>query len=96
LPFNIASTALFTHIVANMCDLIPSEIVVSIGNAHIYQPHIEGMTEQITRTPYPPPKINIPEYQGGSIDDYLAELSYKNITLNNYNYHPSIKMPLIC
>lgn len=95
LGWNIPTLALFTHIIAKVCDLVPNEIIHMVGNAHIYPQHIEGLKELITREPYPPPTINLPDYDGGTIDDYLLKLSHETVTLNNYIHHPKIKLPLI-
>ena len=59
IPFNIASTALLTHIIAKMTDLIPDKIIVVIGDAHIYKEHIEQVKLQLERQPYLPPNLII-------------------------------------
>ena len=96
LPFNISSTSLFTMIVAKMCNLKPNEITISIGNAHIYLDHMDAVKEQLTRTAFDPPSIDIPDYiEDESIDDYINRLSYKNILVTNYDCWPTIKAKLI-
>ena len=61
IPFNIASYALFTHMIAQVCNLEVDELVLAIGDAHIYENHIEQVKEQLSREPMPHPTLNIPE-----------------------------------
>lgn len=85
-PFNIASYSLLTHMIAAICDLKPGEFIHNIGDAHIYSNQIPGCLEQIERTPYDFPTINLPKKH---IDYY----EYSDFKLENYNHHPSIKFP---
>ena len=71
-PFNIASYAFLTHILAKHCDLEAKEFVHFIGNAHIYDDHIDSLQEQIMKEPYEPPTILISKKKE-SIDDYVFE-----------------------
>ena len=87
--FNIASYALLTHMIAQVCELGVQDLIISIGDAHIYLNHIEQAKEQLTRKPYPLPKLWLnPEIK--NIDDF----KYEDIKLLNYKYHPAIKAPL--
>ncbi len=88
-PFNIASYAFLTHLIASHCDLEASELVHTIGNTHIYDDHIEPMKLQTTRIPYKFPKLIIKEKKE-SINDYSIE----NFELKDYEYHESIKMDM--
>lgn len=89
LPYNIASLALLTHMLAQQCDLIPHEIVVSIGDLHAYANHMEQIELQLTRSPKKLPQLNIirkPE----SIYDYRFE----DFQIEGYDPDPSIKAPI--
>lgn len=88
-PFNIASYAFLTHILAKHCDLEAKEFVHFIGNAHIYDDHIVSLQDQITKEPYEPPTILISEKKE-SIDDY----KFEDIKIQEYKYHRPIKMKM--
>lgn len=90
-PFNIAASALLTHLVATVCDLKPVLSVHQLGDAHIYQNHFEQVQEQLLRSPMEPPTIEInPRLKGGGFDA-LMSASWDDITLHNYTCHPPIK-----
>jgi len=85
-PFNIASYALLTHMVAQVCDLEVSEFVWTGGDCHIYQNHREQAELQLTRSLYTPPTLTLnPE-----VKDIFA-FEYDDISVNNYESHPTIK-----
>ncbi len=85
-PFNIASYALLTMMIAQVCDLKPGEFIHTLGNAHIYSNHFEQVKEQLSRTPYPLPKMKI----NPDIKDIDA-FDYSDFELIDYQYHPAIK-----
>jgi thymidylate synthase len=88
-PFNIASYALLTMMVAQVCDLQPGHFVLSFGDVHLYLNHIEQAREQLTREPRPLPAMRLnPGVK--SIDDF----KFSDFTLENYDPHPSIKAPI--
>ena len=86
LPFNIASYALLTHMVAHVTGLEPGEFIHTIGDAHLYVNHIEQVQEQLTRTPYPLPTLRLnPDIQS------LFAFRFADIEIVNYQAHPHIK-----
>jgi thymidylate synthase len=85
-PFNIASYALFTMMVAQVCGLKPGDFVHTLGDAHLYSNHIEQAKLQLSRElrPLPTMKIN-PEVKS------IFDFKFEDFTLENYNPHPHIK-----
>ena len=96
LPFNIASTALLTYIIAKVMNLKVKEIAISICDAHIYEEHLSAVEIQLERTSYEFPKINIKKDIDNniSIDEkikWIETLTFEDFELINYNYHPTLK-----
>jgi thymidylate synthase len=89
LPYNIASLALLTHMVAQQCDLIPHEIIVSIGDLHAYSNHMEQIQTQLARDVRELPTLNI-KRRPDSIYDY----KFEDFEIVGYNPHPSISAPI--
>jgi thymidylate synthase len=89
-PFNIASYSFLTHILAKHCDLEPYEFVYFMGNCHIYEEHLESIKEQLERTPYEFPTLEI-ENRRENINDYTVF----DFTINDYKCHDAIKMKMI-
>lgn len=88
-PFNIASYALLTRLVAQATGRKPGEFVHTIGDAHIYLNHVEALEEQLKRKPRPFPKLKInPEKT--NIDEFM----FSDFELIGYNPHQSIKMKM--
>lgn len=86
IPFNIASYALLTAMIANVTGLQPGEFILTLGDAHLYKNHINQAREQLTRKPYPLPSMLInPAVK--SIFDY----QYSDFTLQGYQAHPHIR-----
>ena len=93
LPFNIASYGLLLEIIAKEVNMVPDELIGNLGDVHLYKNHIEQAKEQLTREPMKLPKLNeLPNYLCMK-DDWEC---YKpsDITLDNYQSHPTIKAPL--
>ena len=88
-PFNIASYALLTMMVAQITNLKPGEFIHTFGDAHLYLNHLDQAREQLLRRPYPLPKMTInPE-----VKDIFA-FKFEDFTLENYQAHPHIKAPV--
>jgi thymidylate synthase len=88
-PFNIASYALLTLMVAQVCDLKPGDFVHSFGDVHLYNNHFEQAELQLTRTPFPLPAMKInPEVKD------IFGFSFEDFTLEGYQSHPAIKAPV--
>ncbi len=89
IPFNIASYALFTHMIAQVCNLEVDELVLAIGDAHIYENHIEQVKEQLSREPMPHPTLYLnPEVS------VITDFEMSDIRLDNYQSHDTIKAPM--
>lgn len=86
IPFNIASYALLTMMVAQVCDLEPGDFVHTLGDAHIYLNHIEQVKLQLTRKPYPLPKMKI----NPNVKDIFS-FKYEDFSIVDYIAHPHIK-----
>jgi len=88
-PFNIASYALLSEMFAQQCDLIPGEFVWTGGDVHLYSNHFEQAKLQLSREPFPLPKLVI-KRRPSSIFDY----EFEDFEIVNYQSHPSIKAPI--
>ncbi|PFH54915.1 hypothetical protein XA68_11885 [Ophiocordyceps unilateralis] len=87
-PFNIASYALLTHMLAHVCDLVPGSFTHVMGDAHVYLDHVDALEEQLKREPRPFPELHIAREKGGSIDGWKAQ----DLVVRNYDPHKSIPM----
>jgi len=88
-PFNIASYALLTHMLAQQCDLQPGDFIWTGGDCHIYDNHVEQVRTQLARAPYPYPTLHI-KRRPPSIFDYRFE----DFEVLDYQHHPLIKAPV--
>jgi len=88
-PFNIASYALLTLMIAQVCDLEPGEFIHTFGDVHLYNNHLEQAHLQLSRTPYPLPQMNL----NPAVKD-IFNFKFEDFTLTNYQHHPAIKAPV--
>ncbi len=88
-PFNIASYALLTMMIAQVCDLEPGEFVHSFGDVHLYSNHFEQANLQLTRNPFPLPQMKI----NPAVKD-IFDFKFEDFELLNYQSHPAIKAPV--
>jgi thymidylate synthase len=88
-PFNIASYALLTLMVAQVTDLEPGEFVLTLGDAHLYLNHLEQAREQLSRSPRPFPRMRL-----NPARRELLDFVYEDFTLEAYEPHPAIKAPI--
>ena len=88
-PFNIASYALLTHMVAQACDLEPGDFVWTGGDCHLYLNHLEQAREQLTREPRPLPRLRL----NPAVKDVFA-FRFEDFVLDGYDPHPHIKAPV--
>lgn len=89
LPYNIASLALLTHMFAQQCDLVPHEIIISIGDLHAYSNHMEQINTQLSRTPRALPMLRI-KRRPASIYGY----DFEDFEIEGYDPHPGIAAPI--
>ncbi|MCS7064191.1 MAG: thymidylate synthase [Methylacidiphilales bacterium] len=88
-PFNIASYALLTHILAHLCGYEVGEFIHTFGDLHLYTNHLEQAKIQLARSSFPPPQLRI-----ASEVREIDELRYEHILLSNYQHHPAIPAPV--
>jgi thymidylate synthase len=88
-PFNIASYALLTLMVAQVCNLQPGEFIHTFGDVHLYSNHLEQAKLQLSRKPYPLPVMKL----NPAVKD-IFQFQFEDFTLENYQSHPAIKAPV--
>ena len=100
-PYNIASYALLTHIIAFYCNLEVGNLIMSFGDVHIYENHVKAVQEQILREPKELPKLRMmfdwgtnQRQTGESINKFIDLLTIDGFSLENYDPHPKIKAKL--
>nr|ABF66632.1 dihydrofolate reductase-thymidylate synthase [Plasmodium vivax] len=88
-PFNIASYSIFTHMIAQVCNLQPAQFIHILGNAHVYNNHVDSLKVQLNRIPYPFPTLKLnPEVK--NIEDFTIS----DFTIENYVHHDKITMEM--
>jgi thymidylate synthase len=88
-PFNIASYALFTHMIAQICNLEVGDLIISVGDAHIYKNHTDQVKEQLKRKPLPLPTLKLnPDIE------VITEFEMNDVELIDYKSHEAIKAPM--
>lgn len=88
-PFNVASYALLTCMIAQVCDLAPGEFVHTLGDVHLYLNHLDQAREQLTRTPRALPKLILnPDVRS------IFDFDYADIVIKDYDPHPAIRAPI--
>lgn len=88
-PFNIASYALFTHMVAQVCNLEVGDLIITFGDAHIYKNHVDQVKEQLTRSSFAMPTLKLnPEIQS------ITDFDMRDVALVDYQSHEAIKAPM--
>ncbi|HLF30255.1 MAG TPA: thymidylate synthase, partial [Xanthomonadales bacterium] len=88
-PFNIASYALLTQMIAQVSELEAGDFILTLGDAHIYLNHLDQVDLQLSREPFPLPRMKLnPERRN------LFDFRYEDFQLENYQYHPAIKAPI--
>jgi thymidylate synthase len=88
-PFNIASYALFTHLLAQVCNLEVGDLIITIGDAHIYNNHFDQVKEQLSRDPMPLATLEL-----NSEISVITDFEMEDIELQDYQSHEAIKAPM--
>lgn len=90
LPYDVASYALLTHMIAQVVGMVPGELLYSVTDLHLYESHIQQAKEQLSRTPFPAPRLKL-NHNITNIFDF----KYEDIVLENYQSHSSIRAPIV-
>lgn len=93
-PFNIASYALLLHIIAKITNKVPDELIISLGDVHIYKNHIQQVKEQLARKPHKLPKLKLPNANYSSIDNFVKTVRVSDFILEDYVCDDAIKAPM--
>ena len=89
LPFNIASYSLLTYMIAHICGLKPCELIISLGDVHIYKNQLDNVELLINREPYPFPQLTLKNKV-----ENIEEFCFEDFVIENYKYHPHISFEL--
>ena len=88
-PFNIASYAILVYMIAHVTNTVPHELVIQVGDAHVYRDHVEALKVQVEREPRPFPTIRF----GREVKD-IEDFKYEDFIVEGYNPYPSIPMKM--
>jgi thymidylate synthase len=91
-PFNIASYAMLTYMIAHVCGMNPRRLVLNFGDAHIYESHIEQVKKQLTRTPAPFPLL---EFRKPTNLQEIDDFTFDSFVVKNYVSWPPIKADMV-
>ena len=89
IPFNIASYSLLTYIIGHYCGYKPKEFIHVIGDAHIYNNHIDALEHQLTQESHEPPTLELID-----MPNDFSKLNIENFKLNNYKFNKTIQMKM--
>ncbi len=89
-PFNIASYALLTEIIAKMCNMIPGEFIHTFGDVHIYDNHMDGVREQLQREPKKLPKLSV-NCDFADLEEFISKIVWTDFRLLGYESHPKLE-----
>lgn len=99
LPFNVASSALLTHLLAHALGVGVDRLIVTIGDAHVYEQHVESSMVQVAREPFEPPYLSIrrkaPSKDVDAIVEWLETLVFDDVSIESYTYHPALRYEMI-
>jgi len=90
IPFNIASYALLTHMIAKVTGTDAHELIIQLGDAHVYRDHVDALEEQLKREPKPFPKLKWARERISDIEDF----GFSDFVVEGYEYHPPIAMKM--
>ena len=94
IPFNIASYALLTHMLAHACDLVPGSLTHTMGDAHVYLDHIDALKVQLERDPRDFPTLEMPEIKRGAGLEALESWKAEDFVVKDYNPHKAVPMKM--
>jgi thymidylate synthase len=98
LSFNVSSYGLLLEIIAKEVNMVPDELIGNLGDCHLYLNHLDGIKEQLTREPYPLPKLIINDefwnHEHQTVDGWIKSMEIGDFTLEGYQSHPKIYLPL--